>query len=392
MMEEKTLQQISQEYGTPAYIFDLDAVKARLQQIKEELGDQIRICYAMKANPFLVKEMINLVDGFEVCSPGEFRICERAQIPVEQIVLSGVYKEKQDIKRILNSYEGKGIFTIESLQQLELLAHSAKEEKQMIHVLIRLTGGNQFGMDKEALCEVIKNRDRYSYLNFKGIQYYSGTQKRKLSGMGKELKELYELCLYLKENFDYQAEELEYGPGFYIPYFQNEKCEDEELLLRTFRDVLDKLQFKGKITLEIGRFLVAKCGYYLTSIVEQKRNLGQNYCIVDGGIHHVNYYGQTMAMKMPYALHLATEKKGEIENWNICGSLCTISDVIVKQFPLKNAQINDVIVFENTGAYSVTEGISLFLSRDLPKILFYSEKAGVQLIRDTQVTDIINSI
>lgn len=391
MMEENIYKKISDEYGTPAYVFDLDVLAERVELINKKLGDKVRICYAMKANPFLVKKMRGLVDCFEVCSPGEFRICERAEIPMEEIVLSGVYKEKRDIERVLESYGGKGIYTVESFQQLELLAKSSKERKQKIHVLLRLTSGNQFGMDKELICDIIQKRNEYPSIQIKGIQFYSGTQKRKISQIETELQEIMELCCSLKEDFDFQVEELEYGPGLYIPYFQNESLSDEIKQLEDLGKVIEELSFAGNITLEMGRYIAATCGSFVTAIVDQKRNKEQNYCILDGGIHHLNYYGQTMAMKMPYVHHFQTQENGEEEKWNICGSLCTVSDVIVKQFPLKNAKIGDVIVFQRVGAYSVTEGISLFLSRDLPKVLFFSEDEGVQLVRDTLATDNINS-
>ena len=60
------------------------------------------------------------------------------------------------------------------------------------------------------------------------------------------------------------------------------------------------------------------------------------------------------------------------EKYSICGSLCTVSDVIVKEVPLHNPVPGDILVFDNTGAYSVTEGISLFLSRDLPRVYLRS--------------------
>ena len=63
----------------------------------------------------------------------------------------------------------------------------------------------------------------------------------------------------------------------------------------------------------------------------------------------------------------------------------------MKQYPLTDGKVGDVLVFERTGAYSVTEGISLFLSRDLPKVLFYSRKEGIRLVRDKIETDSINS-
>lgn len=116
---------------------------------------------------------------------------------------------------------------------------------------------------------------------------------------------------------------------------------------------------------------------------------------MDGGINHLNYYGQTMAMKQPYCTQLApdgTEKtEGKEENWNLCGALCTVSDVVVKRFPLHKPEIHDILVFERVGAYSVTEGIYLFLSRPLPRIYFWTKEEGLRLVRDGIHTDTLNS-
>ena len=48
----------------------------------------------------------------------------------------------------------------------------------------------------------------------------------------------------------------------------------------------------------------------------------------------------------------------------------------------------DLLVFDRIGAYSVTEGIYLFLSRQLPVVLTYTLKQGLSLVRDAFPTDI----
>ena len=171
--------------------------------------------------------------------------------------------------------------------------------------------------------------------------------------------------------------------------------EDVENILSEFRALLESLNFKGKVVLEMGRFLAAACGYYVTSIVDMKVNKEQPYVIMDGGINHLNYYGQAMAMKQPYCTQLDTEgsekTEGEEEAWNLCGALCTVSDVVVKRFPLYKPQLHDILVFERVGAYSVTEGIYLFLSRPLPRIYFWTEGEGLRMVRDGVHTDLLNS-
>lgn len=141
----------------------------------------------------------------------------------------------------------------------------------------------------------------------------------------------------------------------------------------------------------MGRMIAACCGFYMTSIVDIKETEGIKYCIVDGGIHQVNYYGQTMAMRTPHVEQFP-KRTIEAEKYNICGSLCTVSDLLLKQFPLRSAELGDVFVFQKTGAYSVTEGISLFLIRDLPSVYYYSKKAGLRKVRSARPTDLMNSV
>ena len=167
---------------------------------------------------------------------------------------------------------------------------------------------------------------------------------------------------------------------------------EEEEWLNALKAAIEEEPAPVKVTLEMGRFLAAECGTYLTSVADQKRNEGENYLILDGGIHHVNYYGQMMAMKRPEMEFLPRKEGGSPETmWNLCGSLCTVSDVLVKEVPLPGPEIGDRIAFRKIGAYSVTEGIYLFLSRDLPKVLFFSEKEGPVLARDSLPTNVWNS-
>lgn len=394
-MKVADIEAILKECATPAYVFDLDALRERVGKIHTFLQQEgIDLVFAMKANPFLVSVIEPLTERFEVCSPGEFRICEREKLPINKLVISGVNKEYRDISRIVATYQGQGIYTVESLQQLQLLKKCAKESGFCLEVLIRISSGNQFGVDFGQAKEILTNQENYPELHFRGIQYYSGTQKK----IGRIQKEIQRLDEWIG---DMQAlgiciEELEYGPGFYVPYFQSEQEEDLEELLEEFANLIRQMRFQGKITLEMGRFLVADCGSFLTSIVERKETEGQIYGIVDGGIHHLNYYGQMMAMKLPYIQHVSchsgdNSEQQAREKWDICGSLCTVADVIVKQLPLVGGQVGDVLVFERVGAYSVMEGINLFLSRDLPCVLFYSKEEGIQVVRKTQSTDILNS-
>ncbi|MFT4004590.1 MAG: alanine racemase [Lacrimispora sp.] len=392
-----------QEYKTPLYVFDTDILAQQVGKIRYALGNDIKLCYAMKANPFVIKDLEALVDSFEVCSPGEFSICERAGINMNKIVMSGVHKASEDMEYALDRYGNELLYTIESLSHWQLLKAGAQKRQLPVRALLRLTSGNQFGMDESLIRQILTDRDN-EWISIEGIQYYSGTQKKSAQKLEKELAALDRLCLGLKEQWGFTVKNIEYGPGLPVCYFEEEKNE-EDSMLDALAASIKKLAFKGSITLEMGRFIAAPCGFYVTTVVDTKTNSGVPYCIVDGGIHQVNYYGQMLAMKKPPVLHLGNRQPHDFppntiypggqekdsEEWTVCGSLCTVSDVLLKQYPFKNLQLGDRLVFQKTGAYSATEGISLFLSRDLPQILLYSSKEGLGTARPGVPTNILNS-
>lgn len=394
---KQTVQNLPQEFlslkSTPAYLFDLDAFQERIQKICGLLGHRAKLCYAMKANPFLTHTAASCADRLEVCSPGEFRICERLGIPMEKVVLSGVWKDENDIRRTVRTWHGANIFTAESLEQFELLRRISEEEHCPLRLLLRLSSGNQFGMDKDAVLEIIRGRTSYPQLTLLGIQFYSGTQKKRPAAIGKELQELDDFLKYLSSDCGYTAEELEYGPGFFVPYFVTDPDVPDEELMAQFNSMLDSLSFSGRITLEMGRFLAAPCGFYMTAVRDIKNNCGENYAILDGGIHHLNYYGQTMAMKQPFlsVLPKSSMCAGEMIDYQLCGALCTAGDILVRKISLPRLSCGDRLLFSRVGAYSVTEAISLFLSRDLPEVYLWSAARGLIMERESMPTDMFNS-
>ena len=83
-------------------------------------------------------------------------------------------------------------------------------------------------------------------------------------------------------------------------------------------------------------------------------------------------------------------QQGTQQDWTLCGSLCTTNDVLVRSISLTGLQPGDLLVFENAGAYSVTEGLGLFLSRDLPQIVLWQNGAP-QLVRGFTPTHPLNT-
>ena len=375
---------LEKKYGTPLYIFDCDKIKERIKSMKT-IFKNIEICYAIKANSFVVKEIINDVDRLEICSNGEYEICKSLNIDDNKIVLSGVNKSLEDFENIIKENKKILRFTIESINQFEMLKKLTEKYQTNINILPRITSGNQFGITKEELEFIIKNKN--NFMNVVGIEYFSGTQKHSMKRIIKEFEKIKSNIDEVEEKYNICLEEIEYGTGFPVYYFIDETFDENEFFVEFNKNINEF--FKGKkIILEIGRSLVASSGVYLTKIVDLKENKTGKYAILDGGINHLVYYGGTMGMRIPHYEILNKENIGE-DIINLYGSLCTINDVLVKNLQVPTLDINDVFIFKNVGAYSVTEGISLFLSRDLPKVLLISNNEEI-LVRDSLNTYKLN--
>ncbi|MDO4187888.1 MAG: hypothetical protein Q4D29_02760 [Lachnospiraceae bacterium] len=384
------LNKISKEADS-FYLFDIKRLVSWMDTLEERLNGGLEgrasLIYAIKANPFLT-EFINKRDNrFEVCSPGEFEICMNQAVDTKKIVFSGVYKSKENIGRIFE--EGfEGVITLESESHYELLKEVMDEKKiGSVSILPRLSSGNKFGMDEDAILNILKDAKKDGRICINGIQYFSGTQKKKIKVIHEELACIDAFCERIKTELGICIGSIEYGPGFFYDYYN---LADH---LAVFDEIIEELKpyvSKYSFALESGRFIAAGCGDYVTKVVDVKETFGKKYCMVDGGIHHVNYYGRMLGMNDPKIDYLKkTESeytepsKNSEDNYEVVGTLCTVNDILIKNFAMDNPVKDDVIVFHDAGAYSCTESSVLFLSRNLPKIYALLDDGEIVELRGT---------
>ena len=367
----------SSKIATPAYYFDLDEFSNRVKYVSK-CFENIPLTYSIKANPFLLVNLPTELQHVEVCSPGELEICKKYGITGNKIIYSGVNKEFCDVYDAI-SYD-VDIVTAESKKHIEVEQRVSSRLDCKQKVIFRLTSGNQFGMSEEDIISVLENANEYPNLIFYGIHFYAGTQK-KAKQIERDIEKLERFLDKLEKEYGFCSQLVEIGPGLAVEYFTKEYNEREAEEIEKVVEIIKRVEKKYPVGIEMGRFLAASCGTYTTCIKDIKTNDDVNYLICDGGIHHLKYYGQTMAMQVPM-LEVLTKKNSNKKNYCICGSLCTVADVLIRDVELEKVEEGDILAFHRCGAYSITEGSSLFLSRDLPQVFCYNQKNGVIKARD----------
>ncbi len=379
---------------TPCYVFDESEMKRRIATIRESLPDGVVLCFAMKANPFVIKAACDEAELVEVCSEGEYRICRHNGISNDRLTISGINKDPEHMRELVSSPEPIHRFTVESATQFALLKSLAHEFDTIVPALFRITSGNQFGMDAALAKRLIVESRGDAHIDFRGIQFFSGTQKSSPSRIVRELSKVDALIDTIREECGVEIRELEYGPGLPVDYGETDEtaraARDGEFLA-TLHDALAALRFDGTVILEMGRAMAASCGTYLTTVVDVKENRGHSFAIIDGGKHQISYYGHELALTPPACRAVPAHDNPDGTVWTVCGSLCTANDILIKQFDASALEIGDRLVFPNAGAYCMTEGISLFLSRDLPRVYLVDGAGTMALVRDRIETARLNT-
>lgn len=377
---------LASEYGTPFYLLDKNMAINRVHEIQKRFPKNAKLCYAIKANAFLTDFLKDEDILFEVCSPGELSICEKIGLDPDKIVFSGVAKTLEDVKRAYNLKVNT--ITLESKAHCEYLLEAAKTESQHEQqVILRLSGGNQFGMSEKDLAECISKIKQIPSIKIRGIHFFTGTQK-KFKTISEEIPFIEDYCTRLKEELGLENLEIEYGAGLPYDYFSGKDEKNNFLALEEFSKLIENSKFNYVI--ELGRYVASPCGKYVTKIVDVKGDEKNKYCLIDGGINHINYFGQMMGMKVPKVEHNSQiDAFSDAENYTIAGSLCTTADIVIRKIPLSAPNIGDLLVFNDIGAYSITEGIYLFLSHPLPAVLC-DDSGEVSVLRKSEETHKLN--
>lgn len=373
---------ICPDVHTPYYCFNTDVFSNKVGDFRRKLRGTAQICYSMKANPWLVKSALDCCDYIEVCSSGELNICLEANIPMERISVGGVAKTREECEKIV--YLSPHRISVESKAQLEIFERLASLMNRSVSVHLRLSSGNQFGMSLEQVKDIFQNAKKYPHIYIKGIHYYPGTQKKSLKDASSIIQTLVTALDMLP------IDEIQFGAGIGVPLYISQNSEDYNTYTDYIIEGISILAERCTITLECGRCITYSAGCYVTSVLEIKKQYNRHFLIVDGGIHQLSYHGQIGGKPVPIIKKIPCSSTPE-KIYTVCGSLCTVNDILAKDVLLPEINIGDKLVFFNAGAYSVTEAKPLFLSRDLPTIVLKNTKETV-VLRESLPTYTLNTL
>tara|TARA_X000001036_G_scaffold234201_1_gene218654 strand:+ start:189 stop:1403 length:1215 start_codon:yes stop_codon:yes gene_type:complete len=361
-IENISVQNIAQKYGTPTYCYSYKKLKENIYNFKKNFKSfSPLICFAVKSNTNinLIKEIKKFGLGADVVSMGELMMAIKAGINPKKIVFSGVGKTKNEINYAID----KNILLINAESKSEIIEidRIAKLKKRKVKIGIRLnpntdaktlnqisTGkkDNKFGVNEKTFFQLVNYCKNSNNLELKCLSVHIGSQildhkpyQKMLSVIDKVIKKV-----------NYKFEFIDLGGGMGISYNNDKKKLNYKKYNTTIKKFLKN--HKSKIIFEPGRSIVGNTGALISKIIYIKKSEKKNFIILDAAMNDL----------MRPALYGAAHKtlpstivnKRSNKTYEFVGPICESTDKFATYKNFQKLKEKDLIVLCDVGAYGMS--------------------------------------
>lgn len=372
-------------HGSPLFVYDGDVIAERFLGLRRLLHPAVEMFFSLKANPNV--SICALLHGLgaraEVSSLAELITARRAGVPADDIVFPGPGKSEAELAACLD--EGVHAIICESIGELALVDRMARERGAVARVALRVNPGftvkgsrltmggrpRQFGVDEAELLAGHDLVSRFPHVHLAGIHVYLGTRILTEEVVAENTARIFDLAERLADALGFPLELVDIGGGLGVAYFDNERDLDRERLADLLNPVVEEFTARRpgtRIAMELGRYLVAEAGTYVTRVRYVKESMGELFAVVDGGTHHhMAAVGVGSYVKRNFPVRLLNRLDEEADGeCTVAGPLCTPNDTLVQRVALPRPRPGDLIGISRSGAYGPTASPVLFLGHGYP--------------------------
>jgi diaminopimelate decarboxylase len=339
--------ELAAEFGTPAYVYAEDDMRARARAFVEAFRtrtERFEVIYASKAFPCTAALRLFSEEGLsaDVASGGELHLALAAGMDPERLYMHGNNKSPAELDYAIES--GVGHIVVDSFDEIERLRGRSQR------VLLRVTPGiepsthsyiqtgqvdSKFGFPMDEVPRGVEACEAAG-LELRGLHAHIGSQILDVEVFEK-------LAELLAAMGDYPL--LNLGGGLGIAY----TADDHPPSIEEYVDALLRHAPEDvKVLCEPGRALVGNSGVTVYTVGTVKRIPDvRTYVDVDGGMSD-NL--RPMLYGARYEAEIA-DRFGGSDICTIAGMHCESGDVLVRDVPLNDPRVGDILVIPATGAY-----------------------------------------
>jgi diaminopimelate decarboxylase len=389
-LTDEMLAAIAQHHGSPAYAYDLTRLDRQVSRLQDALPASVQLLYSVKANPSLAPFLSGRGIGADVSSAHELDAALRARFAPASVCVSGPYKPAEMLRTLRTVPEAW--VSVDSIAELRALHEAGQPNPLLLRLRPRspaaaglsVAFASRFGVD---LADVAKHRQLVRAANVRGLHVFAASQILDARAIASYLGSALDLCLEAADLLGLAPELLNLGGGFGVPYGADDDELDIHHVGRALAQVVDRAG-PARVVLELGRYLVAEAGWYLTSVVGPQTRNGRPAVVVDGGVHHrFDLCGLALGAcaRAPIVVGRDAQARnagpGALRATDVLGCLCLPSDVLAENVRLPPLDTGDVLAFPNAGAYGLTAAPLAFLSHAWPAEVVFDEASVTVLER-----------
>jgi diaminopimelate decarboxylase len=350
-LDDAALRQLAERYGTPLYVYDLDAIGERVTRLRGAFPNA-DLRFAVKANPAagVLAHLAAAGVGAEAITVGEYARALRAGISPERVVLGGPAQDAalqrlaRSVPPDLISLDGEGMWASwqhrgKPIGSRYLVRVNPALDPATHPHLATGESGSKFGVAPQLALELAAAVDRAGV--FAGFHVHAGSMLRDLRVHRDVLTALDPLFAAYP-----QARVLNLGGGLAVPDY------DLDALAEL---VLPWVAARGlQLVLEPGRMLVAEAGTLLTRVLHVKEGV-RRHLIADAGMADLIRPALYDAHHPVRLLRPAAEATDAIPT-DLDGPLCENGDRLARNLNLGAVRPGDLLAVDLAGAYGWTMG------------------------------------
>lgn len=390
----KAATQIAEEWGTPLYLYSkkqvLSNYRALLETFKALTPLQVRIHYAMKANPNpeLLKILRDEGAWIDAVSPGEVALALDAGFPEKKILFTGTSLSREDIRRVL-AHE-RVIFNIDAQEQLEMMKEVRDKyyPKRKTKVSLRwnpgigrgfnpkvVTAGKKapddtpikFGVEESKVFPLFQKASGFG-LTPLGLHQHlgSGWVEEDFEAAVYAVDKMIEKAIQLQKQ-GYRLTFLDFGGGFGPKYSEHQEIFP---LKKYAHHICWKIAQSGlplkAVALEPGKYLVGDAGVLLVRVEYVKKSYGNLFACVNAGTFNTVPRPAIYAEAQHPIINCSQAHAKRKVKITVAGNLCEAGDLFAKEILLPLPKSGDTLALLLAGAYCRSMA-SRFNLREIPK-------------------------
>jgi len=252
----------------------------------------------------------------------------------------------------------------------------------------------QFGIDEEDLSQMVRAIVEHpQQIAFQGIHIYAGSQCFDAAGIAEGVKDTFRIAREIENSSPLVCRVVNLGGGFGVSHGGSERELDLAELASQLRSVvsafIESSPVGRRIVFELGRYLTAGAGIYVSRVISSKSSRGKEFFMVDGGLHHHLAAAGTFgtALRSNFVLRNLTRPGAEAIRCQVAGPSCNPTDLLGIDVELPRPEHGDLIGVLGSGAYGLSASPLLFLGRKTPAELVRHKDSVILGRRSRPVTD-----